>query len=136
MEKKIQELDFHLRTLDQALLTLEDILTEPFSLIVQDATIQRFEYTFELAWKLFRRVALIEGLEVGSPRQAIRAVFEIGLLQDIDTWFEMLEARNLTSHTYNAATAGQVFESARHLPPHLRPIMESIQSQYIPRSQA
>jgi len=31
-----------------ALKTLEDILKEPFSMIIRDATIQRFEYTFVL----------------------------------------------------------------------------------------
>jgi len=53
MEKKIKELAFHIRTLNQALLSLEEILAEEFSVIVRDATIQRFEYTFELGWKIF-----------------------------------------------------------------------------------
>lgn len=73
MEEKRAELALRLETLERALATLEEALAQPFSVIVRDAAIQRFEYTFELAWKLFRKVARIEGLEVNSPRQAIRA---------------------------------------------------------------
>lgn len=79
MEEKKAELALRLKTLEQALFTLDEVLTQPFSVIVRDATIQRFEYTFELAWKLFRKLAGIEGLEANSPRQAIRAAYDVGL---------------------------------------------------------
>ncbi len=131
MEEKTRELYFHLKTLDLALNTLEEILQKPFSLIVRDATIQRFGYTFELAWKLFRKAALIEGIDVGSPRQAIRAMHDVGLLNDIDMWFEMLNDRNRTSHTYSSITAEQVFESARNLPSKLRAAMSAIEHHYL-----
>ena len=91
MEEKKTELALRLKTLEQALITLEEALAQSYSVIVRDATIQRFEYTFELAWKLFRKVARIEGIEVNSPRQAIRAAYDVGLLEDIDLWFELLD---------------------------------------------
>ena len=131
MEEKIHELYFHLKMLKTALNTLEEILEQPFSLIIRDATIQRFEYTFELAWKLFRKAAIIEGIKVGSPRQAIRAMYDVGLLDDIDTWFEMMNDRNRTSHTYSATTAEQVFESARNLPSKLLTAMNAIEHHYL-----
>ncbi|MDL1980593.1 MAG: nucleotidyltransferase substrate binding protein [Deltaproteobacteria bacterium] len=58
MEEKIQELYFHLKTLKSALNTLEEVLEKPFSLIVRNATIQRFEYTFELALPFTHKLAL------------------------------------------------------------------------------
>lgn len=131
MEEKRAELAFRLETLERALATLEEALAQPFSVIVRDAAIQRFEYTFELAWKLFRKVARIEGLEVNSPRQAIRAAYDAGLLEDIDLWFELLEDRNRTSHTYNESTATQVFESAGRLPTALRSVIERIKNHYL-----
>ena len=131
MEEKIKQLDIHMKTLEQALITLEEILKEPFSIIVRDATIQRFEYTFELSWKLFRRVAKIEGITVGSPRQAIRSAYDVALLEDIDAWFEMLDDRNRTSHTYNEVTAEQVYESACNLPSKLRAVMDLIKERYL-----
>ncbi|KKM12985.1 hypothetical protein SY88_00795 [Clostridiales bacterium PH28_bin88] len=131
MEEKKAELALRLKTLEQALVTLEEALAQPFSVIVRDATIQRFEYTFELAWKLFRKVARIEGVEVNSPRQAIRAAYDAGLLEDIDLWFELLEDRNRTSHTYDESTATQVFESAGRLPAALRSTIKIIRHNYL-----
>ncbi|WXJ86724.1 hypothetical protein MHOCP_07400 [Moorella humiferrea] len=49
MEEKRAELALRLETLERALATLEEALAQPFSVIVRDAAIQRFEYTFELA---------------------------------------------------------------------------------------
>ncbi|MHB1421568.1 MAG: HI0074 family nucleotidyltransferase substrate-binding subunit [Bacillota bacterium] len=131
MEEKKTELVLRLKTLEQALLTLEEALTMPFSAIVRDAAIQRFEYTFELTWKLFRKVARFEGVEVHSPRQAIRAAYEAGLLEDIDLWFELLEDRNRTSHTYNESTANGVFKSAGILPDNLRAAIKKIRRNYL-----
>lgn len=37
-----------------------------------DATIQRFEFCFELAWKLMKTVLEYEGIEANSPRSCIR----------------------------------------------------------------
>ena len=37
-----------------------------------DATIQRFEFCFELAWKLMKTVLEYEGIDVNSPRSCIR----------------------------------------------------------------
>ena len=38
----------------RAMEILKETLDEPFSVIVRDATIQRFEYTFESLWKFLR----------------------------------------------------------------------------------
>ena len=131
METKKQELTIHLNLLKKALRTLEAILQEPYTLIVRDAAIQRFEYTFELSWKLFRKVAKLEGIEVVSPRQAIRTANDLGLLDDVDIWFEFVESRNLTSHTYDELTADEVFESAKQLPSRLSPVIQTIERKFL-----
>lgn len=41
---------------EDALQTLESVLLEPVSTIVQDATIQRFEYTLDQIWKVLQYV--------------------------------------------------------------------------------
>lgn len=41
-----------------------------------------------------------------------RMGFEQGLLKDPEAWFEYLDKRNLTSHTYNPLAAEQVFACA------------------------
>ena len=120
METKSEELTFHIQRVKQALRTLDEVLEMPYTVIVRDASIQRFEYTFEIAWKLFKKVAKIEGVEVNSPRQALRVAYQMRLITDIDIWFEMLEDRNMTSHTYDQYIADKVYESAKRLPYELK----------------
>lgn len=120
METKADELAFHIRKLEKALVTLDEILDQPFTIIVRDATIQRFEYCFELSWKMFKKALKIEGLEVNSPRQAIRGAYASGYIENADIWLEMLEDRNMTAHTYDPDIAQQVYESAKLLPDEIR----------------
>jgi len=126
VETKIEELTFHLERVKKALSTLDEVLDMPYTVIVRDASIQRFEYTFEIAWKLFKKVAKIEGIEVTSPRQALRSAYQMGLITDIDIWFEMLEDRNMTSHTYDQYIANKVYESAKRLPQELKEAIAKI----------
>jgi len=63
--------------------------------------IQAFEYCYELAWKLMKRILESRGLEVGSPKDTFRKAFEEGLVEDPEIWFEFQKLRNLTVHTYN-----------------------------------
>jgi nucleotidyltransferase substrate binding protein (TIGR01987 family) len=126
METKKAELAFHISRLEKALITLDEVLALPFSVVVRDATIQRFEYCFELSWKVLKKALKIEGVEVNSPRQALRSAFEIGYLEDIDIWFEMLEDRNMTSHTYDPDIADKVYESAKRLPDEIRKVIRNL----------
>lgn len=85
---------------------------------VRDSVIQRFEYSFELAWKMLKRQLELETanpVEVDgySKRQLFRVGGERGLIDDVEHWFEHLEKRNLTTHTYNESTAGEVAGAAR-----------------------
>lgn len=74
-----------------------------------DGLIQRFEFSFELAWKLMKAFLDYEGIEVNSPRAAIRKAFQTELIADAEAWLDMLEKRNLSSHTYDAETAKEIY---------------------------
>lgn len=75
-----------------------------------DGLIQRFEFTFELAWKLMKSYAEYQGTdkELMGSRDAIRWAFENKLIKDSDVWMEMIKRRNDTSHTYDENTAADV----------------------------
>ena len=77
-----------------------------------DATIQRFEFTFELAWKLMKAVLEFEGIEATSPRSSIREAWKQHLIGDAEKWLDMQVKRNLSSHTYNEETAQDIY---RHI---------------------
>jgi nucleotidyltransferase substrate binding protein (TIGR01987 family) len=100
--------------LDKALGTLDAALTPPpRNDRERDGAIQRFEYTFELAWKTAKKVLAEAGIDSQSPKSVIRDLGQQGLLEDIEKWFGFLRARNATRHTYNDTTADQVFEQTQ-----------------------
>jgi nucleotidyltransferase substrate binding protein (TIGR01987 family) len=83
--------------------------------VMRDSVIQRFEFTIELSWKSLKRYLEQYGLEKVDDlnnRDLFRIGFEQGLLLDAAPWMEYLKCRNLSSHTYNVATAERVYETA------------------------
>lgn len=82
----------------------------------REGMIQRFEYTFELAWKTIKDRLAYEGtrVESGNPRPVIRTAFQSGLIDDGQTWIDMLEHRNVMSHQYDEAAFLDVEENIRH----------------------
>ncbi|MFO7760073.1 MAG: HI0074 family nucleotidyltransferase substrate-binding subunit [Thermodesulfobacteriota bacterium] len=103
------------RTARQALATLEELLgTNNVSAVYRDAAIQRFEYTFESVWKAAKvYLSVVEGVEARSPKQVIRACFQIGLLsrQETERALVMVDDRNLTSHTYHEGVAISIYNN-------------------------
>lgn len=81
---------------------------------VRDASIQRFEYTYELCVKFLRRQleAMSDSpsdIDALGYRDMIRSGVERGLLKSGEPWFGYRELRNITSHVYDPAKAGKVF---------------------------
>ncbi len=67
--------------------------------------IQGFEFTFELAWKTLRDYLEFKNIEAKFPRDAIKKGFQYDLIDNGDIWIDMLEKRNLMSHTYYETNA-------------------------------
>lgn len=83
--------------------------------IVIDAVIQRFEFTYELTWKLLKLVLSYRGIvEVRSPRETFKESFASGIITEGNIWIEMLEDRNITSHTYDEEEAEKVYENVKN----------------------
>lgn len=96
----------------RALSTLKAVLDEQFSVLVRDAAIQRFEYTFEVVWKLTREhLKVHEGVVSNSPKTCFRNAFQAGLLEEDETTLalEMTDDRNRTVHTYHEEVAKAIF---------------------------
>jgi nucleotidyltransferase substrate binding protein (TIGR01987 family) len=101
-------LAIRLGDLESALARLRDALAQPKTEWTRDAAIQRFEFTFELAWKSVAIAARREGVEVASPRRAWQAAYQLGWVDDDRIWLDMLEDRNRASHSYREATAEKI----------------------------
>jgi nucleotidyltransferase substrate binding protein (TIGR01987 family) len=91
----------------------------------RDGAIQRFEYTFELSWKMIRRVLLSLGRAdvSGSPKPLIREAHGEGMLSDVESWFTFLKARNDSSHLYDEGEADIVFNTVRAFPPYVHDLL-------------
>lgn len=84
--------------------------THPY---LTEATIQIFEYTFELYWKMLKKICYQEGIEVQSPRATFQQAFALKLIDDEMIWLKMMENRNLTSHTYKRTTANIIYDECK-----------------------
>lgn len=74
--------------------------------------IQGFEYTHELAWNTLKDFLEARGVrDLYGSRDTTRTAFRTGVIENGETWMEMIQSRNLTTHTYNEATAAQIVEA-------------------------
>lgn len=94
----------------KALLALKEALAQPKNDLIRDATIQRFEFCVELAWKTAKKVL---GSSSVGPRMIVREMAAQNLITDPEQWFGFLEARNLSSHTYREEIAEKVYTVAK-----------------------
>jgi nucleotidyltransferase substrate binding protein (TIGR01987 family) len=77
----------------------------------QDGLLQRFEYTFELAWKVMQDYLLETGYKgLKGPRNVIKQMRQDDLLNPF-IWEEMMQARNQLSHIYDEEVSRDLFES-------------------------
>lgn len=79
--------------------------------VIRDAAIKRFEFTYEIAWKMMQRHLVWTGQTdaVLLPRKELfRQAARHSLIEDPGPWFDYHEGRNLTSHTYNEDNAKKV----------------------------
>ncbi|MGF1584825.1 MAG: nucleotidyltransferase substrate binding protein [Bacteroidales bacterium] len=81
------------------------------SVLEKEGMIQRFEYTFELSWKTLKDYLESQGLNVQFPRDVIKEAFSAGIIPDGEIWMDMLDNRNLMSHTYQEEIFREVVEN-------------------------
>lgn len=101
-----QRLDNYGRALAQLQSAVELSRTRALSELEQQGLIQAFEFTHELAWNVMKDYFAYQGQsQITGSRDATRASFAVGLIEDGEGWMEMIASRNQSSHTYNRATA-------------------------------
>jgi nucleotidyltransferase substrate binding protein (TIGR01987 family) len=109
-----QRFDNYRRALHQLTLAVQLLEQRPLSDLEQQGMIQGFEFTHELAWNVLKDYLEYEGIQglVGS-RSTVREAFKRGLITDGEAWMDMIEKRNLSSHTYNLDVATQLVAAIR-----------------------
>ena len=71
--------------------------------------VQAFEFTHELAWNTLKDFAEFKGnTGLMGSRDVTRTAFKIGLIDDGENWMEMIDSRNLSTHTYDENKALEI----------------------------
>lgn len=106
----IQRLDSYTKACNRVLeITESDRSLYDLSELEKEGLIQRFEYTFELAWKVLQDYLQFLGFQFQTgPNSTLLMAFENGLISNHDAWQRMAKARITTSHIYEEKDADEI----------------------------
>ena len=126
MAVSVSEFDKTLASLKEAIAFSENT-DEPVQFkIARDACIQRFEFCVELAWKTSSKVL---GSSATTAKPVLREMAQNNFIDDVHLWFNFVEARNKSSHTYNDDIAQDVFSILKSFLPHGYSLLGKLKSQ-------
>ena len=77
--------------------------------IKRDAVIKRFEFTYELLWKTYKKIARLQKLDCFNPKACFQFAFKSGLIEDEELFLEIIDARNKTTHVYSEQEAKEIY---------------------------
>ena len=103
--------------LKRAVARLKEILTLEPTQAHQDGTIQRFEFTFELSWKLMQDLCSYRGKDAFGPTASIKTAAELEVVDRPQEWLDFLKDRNITTHTYREYDAAAIYQRVKQFPP-------------------
>jgi nucleotidyltransferase substrate binding protein (TIGR01987 family) len=128
--KKFKDFESSLQRLEESYKkTVENIDSDLYKFF-RDSTIQRFEFTVEIFWKLLKNVLKKnEGIECNSPKSCIREFFASGYINEDNAklFMEMIDDRNMTSHTYHEEVAEIIFSKLKNYLDGMNLVYEKIQ---------
>jgi nucleotidyltransferase substrate binding protein (TIGR01987 family) len=119
-----EKIKYKISKLKKALDSLTKILAMEETDIVRDATIQRFEYTSELFWKVFKVMLEAQAKEVATPKQALIGAYQSGWINDEKLWLEIMKDRNISSHVYDEEQINEIYKRIKTYLPEMQRIFE------------
>ncbi len=92
----------------------EAFLEEPTEIII-DGTLQRYEFTFELAWKTIKDYLEYNGIidNISSPRNVIQQAYQSKIIKNADIWIQMMLDRNMLSHLYDEIKSREIYDNIK-----------------------
>ena len=125
----MERIELRYRDAVKALKTLKEIQKTPYSIILRDAAIQRFECTFEALWKFLKEyLREKEGIIANSPKSCFREIFSLGILSEEETEksLKMSDRRNDISHTYREEVAEIIYNELDEFTRLIKQILDRI----------
>jgi hypothetical protein len=112
----MQNLNLKLELTTKYLTYFHEILSEPYSPIIRDATLLRFQHSVEIFWRLLKDYLCVhEGFVCESPKSCIKIAFKVGLMDEEETVqaLEMIdkneEIRHVTDHVNFEEAAEEIY---------------------------
>lgn len=110
----IQRFNHFTKALSQLREAVELARQRQLSKLEEQGLIQAFEFTHELAWNTLKDFLEERGVQnLYGSRDTTREAFKSGLIENGEAWMNMIQSRNLTSHTYEEATAIKIISAVR-----------------------
>lgn len=111
----VQRFNNYSKALAQLGAAVELSRQRPLSRLEEQGLIQAFEFTHELAWNTLKDFLESRGVQnLYGSKDVTRQAFQVGLIDDGQVWMDMITSRNLTSHTYDEATAAHIASAVRN----------------------
>ena len=90
---------------------------------------------FEFGWKVMKELLRYEGkssANSGSPREILKAAYEVYDFIDEDVWLDMLKSRNDMTHIYDGNAAKTLVNSIlhRYIPEFIK-LRDNIMNEYV-----
>ena len=130
MANRERELAYSVSKFQKALDRFGEALKQKKNELKVDASIQRFEFTFELAWKTAKRALLLEGIICRTPRECLKECFRLGLIEDEEKWLTMLDDRNAMSHIYYEKAALAIYHRLPGYQPIFKAFLDEIKNRF------
>ena len=112
----LQKIENYCKAVDRLNEAMPALAQNPDSTIIRYGVIQRFEFTFELAWKSLRDYMEDQGADMSGitfSKQVFKAAYAAQIINDAKVWLDMLDSRNITSHVYDDKQAAEVVSDIR-----------------------
>lgn len=112
MKRLKERLEDYAKALDKL---KEAILEQPTEIVI-DGTLQRYEFTFELAWKVMKDYLEYNGIidDVASPRAIIKSAHSSKIIKNGDIWIQMMLDRNSLSHLYDEEKSREIYQNIKN----------------------
>ena len=119
MEERKPKWGERLSTYQNAIDRLTEVITlsrqHPLNQFERDSLVKRFEFSYEMAWKLMMSYEKDNGItEILGSKDVIRQAFRLSIVKNGEAWLEMVDARNRTSHLYDEAMATDAADEIIH----------------------
>lgn len=119
LKQKYETFTKALATLDKSVKKIEQKTYTDYE-ETRDSLIQRFEYSSDLFWKLLKVFVTYKTGSmpaISCPKTVYQDSFNLGIItkNELDGLYEMVEDRNITSHTYDEEFANDL---CKRIPKH------------------